>query len=541
MNLAPNTLEPAPPEIRTPRPGFFRRQPFVGLVLLAVASNLGGSVFSFLYNDFLIVRRFMTEKQTDAFWNVACTIYNVVAYPAALMAMFFLMRPLIQARQKLLSGAPVDPAFLDHARKRLINLPAWQLVVNLIAILPGGVIFPAVICGVGGTENASPIWGHFVLSFVVTALFTTMQTYFPFESYLTRFLYSDFFKDVRPADIQGVVRLSFAQRVVLLWVAAAWVPLLALLVLAINFVYSRLDPVQEIGIALGVFAASSVTGFVIFAVVGLDLRAWVRSHGEATDRIARGDLETRIGDQRPDEWGRLTDRFNDMALALLEARETRDTFGEFVSPEVRDQILDRYHGLEVKLERITVLFADIRGFTRRCAGEDPAKVGSLLNRFLTLAVQAIEQKGGYVNKFLGDGVMALFGATGPREDHADLALDCAREMLARLAVLNADLEVAGEQRLVVGIGIHTGPALVGCFGATLDDGDKPRRRREFTAIGETVNFAQRMEQLTKSLGGPIIVSHATRTSLRIAIDCIDLGAHPVPGSPECIFVWRVAC
>ncbi|MFO0864417.1 MAG: adenylate/guanylate cyclase domain-containing protein [Gemmataceae bacterium] len=444
--------------------------------------------------------------------------------------------------EKCWRGRP-DPALLEYARRRLINLPAWQLVVNLIGILPGGVIFPAVICWVGGDENARPIWGHFILSFVVTALFTTMQTYFPFESYLTRFMYPDFFRGTRPAEMKGVVRISFAQRVVLLWIAAAWVPLLALLVLAINFIHSKLDPAQELGVALGVFAASTITGFVVFAVVGWDLRAWVRTHAFATEQIAQGNLESRIADQRPDEWGQLTDRFNDMAAALLEARETRETFGEFVSPDVRDQILDRYHGLEVKIERITVLFADIRGFTRRCAGEDPEKVGTLLNRFLTLAVQAIEQKGGYVNKFLGDGVMALFGATGPREDHADLALGCAREMLSRLTMLNADLESAGEAPLLVGIGIHTGPALVGCFGATLSDpgADKPRRRREFTAIGETVNFAQRMEQLTKSLGGPIVISHATRISLRLATDCIDLGAHPVPGSPEPIPVWRIDC
>lgn len=540
MNLAPSSLERPVADSQTARPGFFRRHPFFGLVLLAIFSNLGGSLFSFLYNDYLIVKRYMSEAQRDAFWRIACPAFNALAYPGALAAMFVLVRPLWQCRRKLLVDEPIDPETLERARKRLINLPAWQLLVNLGAILPGAVFFPAAVCWYGGMENAGYIWGHFAISFAVSGLYITVQTYFPFESYLMRFLYPDFFRGARPADTPGVVRLSFAQRIVLLWVASAWMPLVALFVLAINFVHTDLDERQESLAALAMFLASTVTGFAIFAVVGMDLRAWVRRHGRATDRIALGDYEVRIADQRPDEWGKLTDRFNDMAEALARARDMRETMGEFMSPHVRDQILERYHGLEVATERITVLFADIRGFTRRCAGEDPAKVGQLLNRFLTLALQAIEQKGGYVNKFLGDGVMALFGATGRREGHADLALDCARDMLARLRRLNAELEADGEPPLAVGIGIHTGAALVGCFGATLDvPGANPHRRREFTAIGETVNFAQRMEQLTKPLGGPIVLSDATRKELAEAFDGIDLGPQPVPGSPERMTVWRV--
>ncbi len=124
---------------------------------------------------------------------------------------------------------------------------------------------------------------------------------------------------------------------------------------------------------------------------------------------------------------------------------------------------------------MTVMFVDIRGFTRRSAGEPPQRVVDLLNRFFTLSVTAIEKHGGHVNKFLGDGLMALFGVPRRCDDQADRALAAARTLLAELGRLNDELGREDLAPLAVGIGIHTGPALVGCVGATLD-GQGGRKR-----------------------------------------------------------------
>ena len=242
----------------------------------------------------------------------------------------------------------------------------------------------------------------------------------------------------------------------------------------------------------------------------------------------------------PDEWGSLTNHFNDMAGALGRAEHLRETFGQFVSPEVRDQIVEHIPGLEVVVQDITVLFADIRGFTKRCSHETPERVRMLLNKFFTLAVDVIEDRGGLVNKFLGDGVMAFFGATSVRQDHPDLAVTCALNMLKRLHVLNEELGARGEAPLAVGIGIHTGPALVGCFGANIvASNGQERLRREFTAIGETVNLGQRLEQLTKALGGPVIIGQKTRERLTGQPDLECLGSHHLPGSNDVMVVYRV--
>src|SRR6185436_2348087 len=137
-------------------------------------------------------------------------------------------------------------------------------------------------------------------------------------------------------------------------------------------------------------------------------------------------------------WGQLTDRFNDMAGALQKGEQLRQTFGQFVSPEVRDEILEHYPDLGGEVREVTVVFADIRGFTRRVEAAPPEQAVALLNAFLSLSVAAMEDAGGWVNKFLGDGFMALFGAPRLRADHADLALRAARDLLGRLAGLNAE-------------------------------------------------------------------------------------------------------
>src|SRR4029079_11068655 len=122
--------------------------------------------------------------------------------------------------------------------------------------------------------------------------------------------------------------------------------------------------------------------------VGKDLGSWLETHVAATREIAKENFDVRITLLRSDEWGRLTDSFNNMAQTLSVGRQAHETLGRFVGPEVRDEILKRYTQLGGNVEGITVMFADIRGFTQRSAGKAPEEVVELLNRFLSLGVQA---------------------------------------------------------------------------------------------------------------------------------------------------------
>src|SRR5262249_8768532 len=201
----------------------------------------------------------------------------------------------------------------------------------------------------------------------------------------------------------GAWRISFRVRLALLWAAVALMPLLSLLVVVMNFGGRQHDATQLKILAWAVAGVSGLSGWLTFRFVGRGILGWINTHAAATEQIEVGNLDIYIPEQRPDEWGRLTDRFNDMAAALRRGREEHETFGQMVSPRVRDAIVERYHGLGGEVKEVTVLFADIRGFTRRSAGELPERVFELLNRFLSLAVRAVEDIGGVVNKFLGDG------------------------------------------------------------------------------------------------------------------------------------------
>jgi adenylate cyclase len=152
------------------------------------------------------------------------------------------------------------------------------------------------------------------------------------------------------------------------------------------------------------------------------------------------------------------------------------------------------------------MFVDIRSFTLRTATLPPAETVRLLNAFLRVMVHVVETRHtGIINKFLGDGFMALFGIGANPTNHADEALATGLEMLSALEELNATLARDGYERIMIGIGIHTGPAIVGSIGSP--------ERLEFTAIGSAVNIASRIEGLTKVVQRALLMTEGTASHL----------------------------
>jgi adenylate cyclase len=343
--------------------------------------------------------------------------------------------------------------------------------------------------------------------------------------------------------MQGVFKMPFWLRLVLLWFAVACMPLLGLMAVALNPV--RDDPPGDFkvlqGIALIVGLMGIAASALISWIVGRDLLRWLGRYSKATKRIRSEDYAVRIDEKRPDEWGRLNDDFNDMAAGLETGRHVYETFGQFVGLDARGPILEMLSRLGGEVRDVTVVFIDIRGFTRRSSGARPERVVELLNEFLSLAVAAIEDNRGMVNKFLGDGLMALFG--GPPDwhgTHADLAVQGALNLTHQLERFNHCLMDRGETPLRIGVGIHTGPALVGCVGATIQlTGGRVRTRKEFTVIGETVNLCQRIEQLTKTCGGPILISEQTRCRLQLLPGLVDCGLQELERSNDRLHIFQV--
>ena len=185
------------------------------------------------------------------------------------------------------------------------------------------------------------------------------------------------------------------------------------------------------------------------------------------------------------------------------AREevARANYSRFMPEYVVKQLLDnpdsfRLGGVN---QTITVLFADIRGFTSLSEREKPEKVVGLLNRYFSAMTEIIFEHGGTLDKYIGDGLMAIFGAPTASEEDALNSVKAAVTMQKRLVTLNAELSVEGYGQISMGIGLHTGEATIGYIGSD--------RRSEYTAIGDTVNLASRLESNAK--GGQILMSDAT--------------------------------
>lgn len=188
-------------------------------------------------------------------------------------------------------------------------------------------------------------------------------------------------------------------------------------------------------------------------------------------------------------------------------RQFTELFGQYVPPELVDQMArdPGKYSMEGRSEELTVLFSDIRGFTSIAEGMEPKELSQLLNEYLTEMTRVIGEHRGTLDKYIGDAIMAFWGAPVAEPRHAERAVAAAVAMQAALGPLNERFRARGWPELRIGIGINTGPMRVGDMGS--------RSRKAYTVLGDAVNLASRLEGLTKQYGVGIIVGEATRQAV----------------------------
>jgi class 3 adenylate cyclase len=392
--------------------------------------------------------------------------------------------------------------WVSGQRDEASSLEAWRT----------GVTFPRTFVAVNG-------WKPFAFVAAPIAIFVTIYQDLPAYSGLIvfagslvavayaavlHFFASELFlrpvlrhiNEYLPDDFEAV-----AHGVPLRWKLLAALPIINVITGVVVSGLSTAEQASLEDLGLDVIVAVVVAFTISFELTALVTKSVLDPVGDlldATDRVTKGDLSTRVPVISGDEMGSLAASFNQMVRGLAEREALREAFGSYVDPDVAERVLLEGELLEGEQVEATMLFVDICDFTAFAENASAREVVAHLNEFFNLVVPIVIEARGHANKFIGDGVLAVFGAPDRHPDHADCALRAAE----RLADAVADRY---DGRLRVGIGINSGPVMVGTVGGG--------GRLEFTVIGDPVNVAARVEEATRDTGDAILLTESTRALL----------------------------
>lgn len=279
-----------------------------------------------------------------------------------------------------------------------------------------------------------------------------------------------------------------------------------------------------VDIAIAVLVAGTVS-FELTLLLARSVIAPVSELQKATRAVGRGDYSVRVPVVSSDDMGRLSQSFNRMVGGLEERERLREAFGAFVDPGLAERVIKEGTLLEGVEADVSVLFLDIRGFTALAERSTAREVVDRLNDLYELVVPIVARHGGHANKFIGDGLLAVFGAPAPLPDHADRAVAAALEIAGSVhRRYGADLQI--------GIGVNSGPVVAGTVGGG--------GRVEFTVIGDTVNTAARVEEATRVSGDDVLITAATCERLRRRLALEERPAIPLKGKREPVGLFAPA-
>jgi adenylate cyclase len=317
-------------------------------------------------------------------------------------------------------------------------------------------------------------------------------------------------------------RPTFAAWSSLSMIAAAFV--FAVTGAALAAVFDRVSEVPVLCVVIGcVMTVGFAVPITVGAVFSPSLRP-IRDLAKGTERVAAGDYSQRLPVVQDDDLGALAASFNRMQAGLAERQRLQAAFGTYVDPALATRLLEQGDDIFTGERRqVTVMFVDVRDFTPFAEANTAEDTVARLNALFEIVVPAVVDAGGHVNKFLGDGALAVFGAPNDLADHADAAVSAA-VLIHRLV----GTRFGGDLR--IGIGINTGLVIAGTIGGA--------GKLEFTLIGDTVNVAARVEQLTKTTGDSILLTHQVVDALTSRPPgLIDRGSHELKGKSAPVKVF----
>jgi adenylate cyclase len=449
-------------------------------------------------SDFAIAVRQHDERLT--------AYYNPLAFIGATCAIAGYIWPIVTHFRRVGAEASIV------VQRRVVSTPLAVATIGLTPWIVACVAFP-VATYVSFGRWSPELMSQQVLSPLVSGFLAATTTYLLLDWLVRARVAPRVFPGGRLRQAPGTLALGVRGRLLIFLLAVAFTPLFTMLGL-VRAAVSRLEAGVPASMVVPVLAHASSVTFAVYVLLGVGLtlilariltRPLVQVAG-ALRRVQSGDLDVDVRVGSSDEIGVLADGVNAMVAALRDKEHILQTFGRVVEPSVRDQLLAGELRLGGELRTASVLFCDLRGFTAMAERTPAADVVVTLNAFFTVMTDWVRECGGFVDKFIGDAVLVVFGlfesdTHAAQTESAAAALRCGVGVRERLAALNARRAAAGQPPLVVAVGIHTGEVLAGRIGA--------EDRHEYTVIGDTVNVAARLQQFAKELGHSLLVSETT--------------------------------
>lgn len=400
----------------------------LGMIVIVAGANFlvvrGQTFLGVLLFDPALMAVTRENFQRTNSWNLP------VSFAVPTLILFFYFWKIARGLDAIRRGE--KPA--EIARRRLINLPAFSALISMTGWLIGSSSVITYVLFSSGPTYPGFISGNLFLA-VLNALLCFVFIYYAVE-YLNQVLFVPlFFPEGRISEVPGTLFFRVRTRFYIFFLAISLYPVATLVAYLLRL---RQEGIRAEETGMGILF-SLIALAIAAALTYMISRSYHRPLAEmktAVEKIRRGDYSTQVQVLSNDEAGLLGEALNEMSADLRDKEMMKEAFGKMVDPAVRDHILSGEVKLGGEIREATILFTDIRNFTGLSEHRDPEEIVEWLNRFFTEVGQAVAAERGFINKFIGDAVMAVFGAPLAISDHADRALRAALGIRRGVAELN---------------------------------------------------------------------------------------------------------
>ena len=514
--------------------------------IVTILGNLVGALLTFIYFQYINVSVNVPREASSSINTIVFFIIGT-AFIFVVIATIDLRwsRPLFEAMRNGTATEGSNGTNPEKLKRKALQLVPMFAATNLFAWVMAGFIFgmlmPIILhtffktAPMSLTESLRTIFGITVVGGASTSLFIFFATESIWRKHIPLF-----FPKGNLSQVKGVFKLSVKVRLLVVFLMISLIPLTLLGVSA----YGKALALQTAGSAMGgqiisglllqilfITTIGVVLSIALSLVVSKSVSAPLEEMETAMKEVEKGNLDARIKVVSNDEIGAVGEGFGRMIKGLKESEAIKESFGKYISREIRDEILSGRVPLDGEMTRATMLFSDLRDFTPFVESTHPKQVVSIMNQYFSEMAEAIKRNNGLILQYVGDEIEAVFGAPVAHDDHPDMAACAALDMKKGLIRLNERLKAQGIAPFRHGIGIHTGAVLAGIIGS--------KERSSYALVGDTVNLASRIQGLTKEFACDIILSQTTHDLIAGNYQMEALRAVRVKGKSQEILTYKL--